>query len=57
MAINSIALADMEVPDSYLESLPKQRNRVVGGDFCASERKESVYKLMEVHSVGGSLFV
>lgn len=23
MAINSIALADMEVPDSYLESLPK----------------------------------
>lgn len=23
MAINSIALADMEVPDSYLETLPK----------------------------------
>lgn len=26
MAINSITLAEMEVPDSYLEALPKVRN-------------------------------
>ncbi|KAI6698356.1 hypothetical protein NL676_018475 [Syzygium grande] len=32
MAINSIALADMEVPDSYLETLPKN-GRVCLGDI------------------------
>jgi hypothetical protein len=29
MAINSITLADMEIPESYLESLPRVKNRTI----------------------------
>ncbi|GAU45727.1 hypothetical protein TSUD_247350 [Trifolium subterraneum] len=50
MSINSIALGDMEVPESYLESLPKIANRLEAAIYVWRRRSHSRPPLYPIRS-------